>query len=235
MLTQTEGQIYLSSARGVTNRKTFRSFHTFNYGSYFDENRKPFGSLIACNDDTLAAGNAIIANVDRNLDVVIIPIVGKIEVKDNQDKQYFVDAGEVLILKLKKEDYYQVSNPFSSELVNFLQIWIEKDSTNVNSSGFNISFDLDGNKNQLQAIDKNCYIGKFSGREEGFLTVDSNKGVFGFVIEGAYEFQNRLLETRDSIALWNDDSQSLQIEFEALSNDAIILIVEVAIKGENSF
>jgi hypothetical protein len=60
-------------------------------------------------------------------------------------------------------------------------------------------------------------------------------GVFGFVIEGAFEFQNRLLETRDSIALWNEDNETLQIEFEALSNDAIILIAEVVITDGNSF
>jgi hypothetical protein len=43
------------------------------------------------------------------------------------------------------------------------------------------------------------------------------------------------LGARDSIALWNEDSEELQIEFEALSNDAIILIAEVEIKDGNSF
>lgn len=55
------------------------------------------------------------------------------------------------------------------------------------------------------------------------------------MIEGAFEFQNRLLETRDSVALWNEDNEALQIEFEALSNDAINLIVEVVITDGSSF
>ncbi|MBA4853487.1 pirin [Emticicia sp. BO119] len=236
MLTQTEGQIYLSNLRGITNRKIFRSFHTFNHGSYSDESKKPFGNLIACNDDTLAAGNAIITNVDKALEIFIIPIVGGIEVKDNKDQKFFLDAGETLILKLSKGDYYQVSNPFKDELVNFLQIWIENDPVSINLTNRQISFDLDGNKNQLKTIGDKCYIGKFSGREEGGLTInDRDKGVFGFVVEGAFEFQNRLVETRDGIALWNEDNEALQIEFEALSNNAIILIVEVAIKDGNSF
>lgn len=235
MLIQTNGQIYLSASRGLTHRKTFRSFHTFNHGSYFDESRKPFGNLIACNDDTLAAGNAIITNAGKDMEVIIIPVVGKVEIKDSQERTDFVDAGEALILQLNSEDYYQISNPFNNELVNFLQIWIEKDSENANLSGFKTSFDLDNYKNQLQAIGEHCYLGKFSGREEGGLTVSGLKGVFGFVIEGAFEFQNRLLETRDSIALWNDDNEALQIEFEALSDNAIILIVEVTIKDGNSF
>lgn len=105
----------------------------------------------------------------------------------------------------------------------------------TNNKNKAINFDLNTSKNQLQAIGKNCYIGKYTGREEGVLTVNGTKGIFGFVIEGAFEFQNRLLETRDNIALWNEDNEALQIEFEALSNDAIILIVEVIIKDGSSF
>lgn len=235
MLTQTEGQIYLSNLRGITNRKTFRSFHTFNHSSYFDETRKAFGNLRACNDDTLAAGNAIITNVDSDLEILIIPIVGCIEVKDNYDEKSFLEPGQAHILRLNKGEYYQIANPFKDELVNFLQIWFERDAEKESLTQTQVTFDLDTHKNQLQTIDENYYLGKFSGREEGVLAVSSNKGVFAFVIEGAFEFQNRLLETRDSIALWNEDNEALQIEFEALSNDAIILIAEVMIKDGSSF
>lgn len=35
--------------------------------------------------------------------------------------------------------------------------------------------------------------------------------------------QNRLLEARDGLGLWNVD----EIEFEALSNEAVLLILEI--------
>ncbi|RYU96234.1 pirin family protein [Emticicia agri] len=236
MLTQTEGQIYLSHLRGVTNRKTFRSFHTFNHGTYFDKTRTPFGNLIACNDDTLAAGNSIITNVDKYMELIIIPLVGCIEVKDNHDKSQVLEAGQAFILRLKMEEYYQILNPFKDELVNFLQVWFEREQIDKEQSNELITFDIDTNKNRLTAIGDYCYIGKFEGREEGVLSIDgTNKGVFGLVIEGAFEFQNRLLESRDSIALWNENNEALQIEFEALSNDAIILITEVTTKDGISF
>ncbi|WP_042722311.1 hypothetical protein, partial [Flavobacterium sp. B17] len=51
----------------------------------------------------------------------------------------------------------------------------------------------------------------------------SNKIIFGMVINGAFEFQNRLLETRDSILL-----RDIQIlEFEALSENALIIFFEI--------
>lgn len=236
MLTQTEGQIYLSNARGITNRSTFRSFHTFNHGGYFDESRKAFGNLLVCNDDTLAASNAIITSITKDVEVIIIPVVGSIEVKDKNDIPNTVEAGQAFIVRLKKGEYYQISNPYKDEFVNFLQIWLEKAAIVEDQHQERISFDLDNNKNKLQRIGENCYIGKFSGREEGYITIEGrNKGAFAFIIEGAFEFQNRLLEARDSLALWNEDGEHLQIEFEALSNDAIVLIVEVAIKGGISF
>ena len=44
-----------------------------------------------------------------------------------------------------------------------------------------------------------------------------------FVIEGAFEVQGTLLHARDGLALWGTD----KLEKEALSNDAIILLIEL--------
>ena len=44
-----------------------------------------------------------------------------------------------------------------------------------------------------------------------------------FVIHGAFEVENRLLESRDGLAIWNTD----RIELEALSNEAILLLLEI--------
>ena len=44
-----------------------------------------------------------------------------------------------------------------------------------------------------------------------------------FAIEGAFEIQGALLHARDGLALWRTD----EIEAEDLSNDAIILLIEL--------
>jgi redox-sensitive bicupin YhaK (pirin superfamily) len=43
------------------------------------------------------------------------------------------------------------------------------------------------------------------------------------VIEGAFEVQDRLLHAKDGLAVWDTN----EIDFEALSNDAILLLWEV--------
>ncbi|MFD2521211.1 pirin family protein [Emticicia soli] len=232
MLTQTQGQIYLSNARGLTLTKTHRSFHTFNDGNYYDRNRKPFGNLITCNDDTLVGGETMRIIADRNLEIMLLPLVGAIELSINGGKPEFIDICEAKVFSVSANDAYEITNPYDNELVNFLHIRFTRAFGVESIKNRSVYFNIDTNKHTLQNIGANCYIGKFAGREEGFLILKpESQGVFGFVIEGAFEFQNRLLEARDSIALWNDDNDPLQIEFEALSNDAILLIIEVKTMG----
>ena len=62
------------------------------------------------------------------------------------------------------------------------------------------------------------------GREESIYKVkNAGNCLYIFVIEGAFEVDNKLMEARDGLAIWNAD----EIEFEALSNDAMLLIFEV--------
>ncbi len=71
----------------------------------------------------------------------------------------------------------------------------------------------------------NCKNWKFAGRKEAVYKISRQKNsVFAFVIQGAFEVQGRLLHARDGLGLWDDTNL---IELEALSNDAIVLLVEL--------
>jgi quercetin 2,3-dioxygenase len=93
------------------------------------------------------------------------------------------------------------------------------------------NFDL-SQSNQLHTIitaaDLNqpayAYIGKYDGRKKGIYSLQNkNNGIYCFVIEGAFEIQDRLLHAKDGLAIWNTD----EIDFEALSNGAILLLFEL--------
>ena len=92
-----------------------------------------------------------------------------------------------------------------------------------------IAFNLE-NKNQLLSIQtplsKNAFfIGQYGGREEDeYVLKNFSNSVFVFVVEGAFEVANRLLETRDGMALSHIET----VEFEALSHDAILLLLEIS-------
>jgi len=73
-------------------------------------------------------------------------------------------------------------------------------------------------RNQLIPIFENekanVFIGIYDGRTEETHTINQNKnGLFTFIIQGAFEFQNRLLESGDALHLLGIET----VEFEALS------------------
>ncbi len=69
---------------------------------------------------------------------------------------------------------------------------------------------------------ENANVKMFKGREEVDFCL-RKKGAFTYVIRGAFEVQHRLIETGDGVALWNTSN----IEIEALSDNAVILVIEL--------
>ncbi|OIN61128.1 pirin family protein [Arsenicibacter rosenii] len=228
MLTDVQGQLYLADQRGVAETDGFRSFHTFNFGPYQTEGRTPFGRLCVVNDDTLAAGRQLTRQIDEAMHVLILPLVGGIEVNSTVAGTSYASAGEALVLSMPANASYSVLNPYDTELINYLQIWVRAKPADSFTAGVTITaFDL-AQPNQLLPAGStaiNVTIGQYGGREEDRMKVsDPETGLFAFVVEGAFEVQNRLLHARDSIALWDIDT----VDFEALSNNALILFVDPA-------
>ncbi len=219
---ETQAQIYLADQRGVSQVGYFRSFHTFNFGGYFDESRKPFGNLQVLNDDTLKTGHSVKMQLEENTDVIIIPIVGGLEYHNSLEKG-FLDAGQVQIFSASASMSFEIINPYEIETINFIQIWLKNSSAKFVPQNEVISFNLQ-DKNQLLPIfsinDQQGFIGKYDGRKKGELIIESN--VFAFVIDGVFEVQDRLLHARDGLALFNFKA----IDFETLSNESVILIIK---------
>lgn len=241
MDTQTQAQIYLSDQRGCSQLDFFRSYHGFNFGSYQAEGREPFGALQVLNDDVLMAGHRVCMQVERSTNVVILPLVGGLGYKSDAGKG-FLEAGQVLILSLTSGMTYEISNPYDTETINYLAIWLINSSDDfkvahqINSFDFQIKnrlfpvFDLADDASFGNTASR-AFIGRYEGRQEGIYPVYSGRdkglatGVFVFVLQGAFEVQNRLLHERDGLALLA--IQNGEVEFEALSNDAMLLLLDV--------
>ena len=129
-----------------------------------------------------------------------------------------------------------MANPYEKELVNFFQFWFTANGTS--SANVVVSFEIDKIRSSLFQLP--FYTGvasynnlkfslrQFMGREEvAYKPLDQQRGVFVFVLQGAFEVQYKLMETRDALALWN----AKEIEIEALSNEAIIMLIEMDLKN----
>lgn len=218
MVPQSKGKIFLSEERGLNELSWFRSYNTFNFGQYYNEHKTPFGALYVFNEDTLAGGRSITMQVAEDSDIILIPVVGAVSCDGN-----LVEAGQTQFLSKAAGTSFSITNPYETELVKFLQLWIKVPGTTAPAL---TSFDLDADKNKLVEINNRVLTGKFDGREEAVYKISQpGNGLFAFVIEGEFEVQYRLLQPGDSLALWEID----KVELEALSNDAIILIIEMPV------
>ena len=79
MVPQSNGKIFLTEERGIVEKGWFRSYNTFNFGSYRNEHKQPFGALAVLNEDTLAGGKSMAVHVAQDADIILIPTVGDIE------------------------------------------------------------------------------------------------------------------------------------------------------------
>lgn len=232
-----KAKIFLAGERGHTETECFRSYNTFQFGKYRHEAKTPFGPLYILNDDTLAGGKKIRMHVEEDSILLVLPTVGAVHFAEAGEGGISVQVGGCLLQGVKKDTTIELSNPFENDLINYLQVWFKAPQVApVSIAG---TFEIEASKNslvplfsssanasqELLPLPGNAVIGKFAGRSEGvYKLAATGSGVFVFVVEGAFEVQNRLLQARDALAL----TEIEKVEFEALSLGAIIMIVEVA-------
>ncbi len=228
MDTQTQAQIYLADQRGHTQTPFLRSIHTFNFGTYQHDSRQPVGTLQLLNDDSLIAGASLSLTVEQPIDVLLLPLIGGLEYKGDQASG-FLEPGQAGVFSFMPGQSYAISNPYPTETINLLQIWLTHPA-NYSATGFaETTFDL-SQKNVLHTClpesagsPQQVFIGRYDGRAEDTLTTAPGQRVFVFVIQGVFEVQNRLLHERDGLSL--TAIQHDTVDFEALSNDAILLLI----------
>lgn len=216
--------IILADHRGVTQTEQYRSWHSFNYGQYQNPHREAPGALRVFNEETLAGGNQMTYTCQETGSIILLPLVGGILVQA-KGEVYELEAGGILEFLLGKGEVYQVQNPYA-DLVSYLQIEVRLDDFQIQNQFYAI--DLEQHHNALQALlptqkTFQLSIGKFDGRADAaHVLTKPEKSCFVFVIDGVFEVQNRLLHARDGLYLTDDEA----IEFEALANKAIILLLE---------
>jgi hypothetical protein len=235
---QSSAKIFLSEQRGTIGSDRHTRHCTFNFDSYMNEYKYPFGDLYLFNDEVIAPGSSAMGmDVKVSSYVILIPITGDLLYKGTNGGHLNITIGQILISCLPSGATFQVENPYEKDEINFLQIRIKAKSTSANPFTRLLDFDLKGNQNSLIDLTNNLdttrrtskipfrlSIGQFAGRKEAVYKMNNTRSsLFSFVLAGAFELESRLLHPRDGLALWKTN----EIELEALSDNALILTVEL--------
>lgn len=233
MIAQTPGKIFLADERGLAESDQFRRHSTFSFGEFAHPHKGPFGRLFGLNEETLAGGQTLDFTVAEAAQVLLLPITGAVAARGfaADAPEALAEAGETLLLTLPADSTLRLRNPFGSELVSFLHVWLRVDDATVATSTPMVGFDFGQLENQLLPLRPAARqesvlpnLGRFAGRHEAVYSLrNPAASVFVFVMAGAFEVESRLLHEKDGLALWNVAA----IELEALSNDALVLVLEL--------
>lgn len=222
MLAQNPSQIFKSENRGAIVTEKYNCLSVFNYLNFQDKSRAAFHQLSIFNDETLASKETIAYTSFQDEIVVLFPLVGSIELNSVETSE-ILEVNQLYVFSNRNNTSFSISNPYENELVNFLQIRFNSYATEKHK----IYFDIE-KQNEIISLYENdnfaISIGVFDARSEStYKLKNQQKGLFAFVLGGAFEFQNRLLENRDGLKIWDID----EIEFEALSPMAMLLIIDI--------
>lgn len=223
-----DARIYLADQRGVTETSDYQISHLFNHDSYTVVESQPFGPLRTLNEVTLRAGAVWSPIVTSPTTVLLLPITGGLEYRQKAESG-FLEPGQAGSFFLRAGAVFELSNPYEKEFITFLHIELAASGQETASAFRVVAFDS-GESNLLQPLmetdGRRGFLGRFAGRQEGTYAVETPGGnVFVFVLQGVFEVANRLLHSGDGLALHYSGIGHL--EFEALSENAILLLLDL--------
>lgn len=221
-----QGKIFLADQRGWKETPQLKRFSTFNFERFFNPVKAQFDQLYLFNEDQLAGRQKTCFEIDRDSYIIILPITGAVNYLDDTENETDVDVEEAAVVYVEKGTNITLSNPFDHDVVNYLCIGLAAYEPMPNNPQF-FSFDL-SKGNQLLKITNDSlpfhvHVGRFDGRKEAIIELANNNKIFTFVISGAFEVDGRLMHEKDGLGLWD----SHQIELEALSNHAVVVVIEL--------
>ena len=228
---------HAADSRGDANHGWLKSKHTFSFANYHNPERMGFGALRVINDDFVIAGQGFGKHSHRDMEIISIPLSGKLGHGDNIGNNGIIETGEIQVMSAGTGITHSEMNGNDKEEVKFLQIWVIPNKMNVEPRYQQVRMDdiLKPNEfNQVlspNADDAGVWIhqdawfsmGDFDkGVTHTYQLKDPNNGVYVFVISGKVVVNGNTLDTRDGLGVWDTKNFTMDV-----IDDAKVLLMEV--------
>lgn len=228
---------HAANSRGVADHGWLKSKHTFSFANYYNSERMNFGALRVINDDQVLGGKGFGVHPHRDMEIISIPLSGKLSHGDNMGNKGVIETGEIQVMSAGTGITHSEMNGDANDPVKFLQIWVIPNKMNVTPryQQVNLAEIMQPNQfNQVLSpnsddagvwIHQNAWfsLGEFdAGLTPSYQLRDANNGVYVFVISGQVAVNGQTLDTRDGLGLWNTEDFTMDIV-----DKAHVLLMEV--------
>ena len=122
---------HAADSRGDANHGWLKSKHTFSFANYHNPERMGFGALRVINDDFVIGGQGFGKHSHRDMEIISIPLSGKLGHGDNIGNNGIIETGEIQVMSAGTGITHSEMNADDHEAVSFLQIWVIPNKMNA--------------------------------------------------------------------------------------------------------
>ncbi len=233
--------LYPSAERGHANHGWLDSFFSFSFAEYHDPKKVHFGALRVLNDDSIAGGGGFGTHPHENMEIVTIPLEGKLAHKDSTGNEGIIEKGDVQIMSAGSGIRHSEYNASAKDFAKLLQIWVFPKVKNIkplygqkkfevgdrlNSWQVVVSPDVTDNALPINQDAKFSLVDLQAGKSIAYEMKWENSGLYLFVINGSVRTAGQTLSKRDALGV----TATKDVLLEAIV-DAQILAIEVPLLG----
>jgi redox-sensitive bicupin YhaK (pirin superfamily) len=225
-----------SEQRGVARLGWLYSRHSFSFGEYYDPQHVRFGPLRVINEDQVQPGRGFGTHGHRDMEIISYVLSGELTHKDNMGNGSVIRPGDVQRMSAGTGITHSEFNPSSTELVHFLQIWIEPSQRGFPPSYEQLHFDNLAKQGVLRVIaspdgrdgsvhlhqDALIYASVLGSDDHIELTLQRNRRAYVHVARGAVNVNGMRLLGGDALKI----SEESQLIFDQ-AEDAELLLFDL--------
>jgi redox-sensitive bicupin YhaK (pirin superfamily) len=213
-----------SAERGFADHGWLKSYHSFSFADYYDPQFLGFGPLRVINEDRVQPGAGFGTHGHRDMEIISYVLEGALAHQDSLGNGSTIRPGDVQRMSAGSGIHHSEFNASRSELVHFLQIWIQPGPVGLPPSYEERHFDAQDLSGVLRLIaspdrgagsvlihqDARLYAGRFDGEQRARLEVAAGRRLYVHLARGSAEVNAAMLQTGDALML--TDTGALQIQ-----------------------
>lgn len=226
--------IHKANTRGFANHGWLKSYHTFSFATYQNQERINFGMLRVLNDDIVQPKMGFGTHPHRNMEIISIPISGALSHKDSMNNKRSIEVDEVQVMSAGTGLTHSEFNDSKTDEVNFLQLWIIPEQQEVEPYYNQKFFDKTERKNKFQTlvspkdkqikgslpINQQGYIYRIDLEQSFETEYQLKNGAYFFLIDGEVSVANETLNNKDAIGITQTD----KVILKAAKNSKLLVI-----------
>lgn len=207
--------LHKHDSRGHFNYGWLNTHHSFSFARYYDPERVHYGALRVLNDDLIKAGEGFGRHPHDNMEIITIPLAGKVLHRDSMGHEQTIEPNEVQVMSAGTGIFHEEYNASKTEDLTLLQIWIMPALKNIKPTYDQRSFDSELAKNTWQKlvtsgekdtlhINQQAIISRVflsEGKTIDYKLRPESFGSYLFLINGKISVAGYDLSKRDAIGL----------------------------------